>query len=380
MAKTQSRNIMTIAQSEFTEVIAIIRLHRSSALQAVNTEHVTMCWEIGKYISSHIQSGKWGDKVVEGLADYIHCADPTAKGFSKRNLYNMVRFYETYSTPQFMEESSHYQLDKILQTASAQITPQPVAQIETPSAAIMQTPSAQMPVCLTMTTFSNHLEIMGHCKTMQERIFYMVYSRVENLQTRELRRVISSDTFTTLLARHKNMSDALRQAYPNAPLMLKDRLYLDFLNLPQRHKENQLHNGLLNYMKDFILEMGKEDFVFMGSEYPLQVGSNTYHLDLLFFHRPLQCMVAIELKAGAFQPKDLGQLEFYMEALDRQVKRSNENPTIGILLCQTAEQMVVEYALSRSMSPTMVAEYKSRLIPSEVLQQTLTAYIEQTNH
>ena len=104
------------------------------------------------------------------------------------------------------------------------------------------------------------------------------------------------------------------------------------------------------------------------------------HLDLLFFHRPLQCMVAIELKAGAFQPKDLGQLEFYMEALDRQVKRSNENPTIGILLCQTAEQMVVEYALSRSMSPTMVAEYKSRLIPSEVLQQTLTAYIEQTKH
>lgn len=161
--------------------------------------------------------------------------------------------------------------------------------------------------------------------------------------------------------------------------MLKDRVYLDFLNLPQKHRETQLHKGLLAHMKDFILELGKEDFVFMGDEYPLMVGTATFHVDLLFYHRPLQCMVAMELKAGTFQPKDLGQLEFYMEALDRDVKRANENPTIGILLCQTAEQTVVEYALSRSMSPTMVAEYRNRMIPREVLQKTLNEYIEMNN-
>ena len=128
-------------------------------------------------------------------------------------------------------------------------------------------------------------------------------------------------------------------------------------------------------MKDFILELGK-DFLFYGQEYPIHVGNTTFKIDLLFFHRGLQCLVAIELKKGKFQPSFLGQLEFYLEALDRDERRSNENPSIGILLCQDADKNIVEYAMSRSLSPTMIAKYKKQLIPKEILQRSLDDFIK----
>jgi RecB family endonuclease NucS len=173
----------------------------------------------------------------------------------------------------------------------------------------------------------------------------------------------------------KSLSKGLKEAYPLSPILFKDELFLDFLDLPRRHSEKKLKSGILNHMKDFILEIGK-DFLFIDSEYPLNVGGSTFKVDMLFFHRGLQCLVAMELKKGKFQPKDLGQLEFYLEALDRDVKRSNENPSIGILLCQDANQTIVEYAMSRSMSPTMISEYNRLLIPKEKLQKSLEEFKE----
>jgi RecB family endonuclease NucS len=175
------------------------------------------------------------------------------------------------------------------------------------------------------------------------------------------------------------LSATLQKTYPQAPLLFKDELFVDFLALPAKHSEKKLKRGILDHMKDFILELGK-DFIFIDSEYPLTVGGSIFKIDLLFFHRGLQCLVAIELKAREFTPKDLGQLEFYLEALDRDVRRSNENPSIGILLCKIADKTVVEYALSRSLSPTMVAEYKRQLIPKETLRKSLdqmTAFFEE---
>ena len=163
------------------------------------------------------------------------------------------------------------------------------------------------------------------------------------------------------------------ETYPNAPIMFKDTLFVDFLNLPKKHSEGKLKKGLVENMKQFILELGK-DFISMDQEYRLQVGSSTYKADLLFYHRGLQALVAVELKKTKFHPRDLGQLEFYLEALDRDVKRSNENPSIGIILCPEADRVVVEYAMSRSMSPTMIAEYKRILIPQERLQQQLDEF------
>ena len=155
----------------------------------------------------------------------------------------------------------------------------------------------------------------------------------------------------------ENMSRGFLETYPNAPTFFKDTLYVDFLDLPTKHSESKLKNSLIENMKQFILELGK-DFIFMDQEYKLNVGASTYKADLLFYHRGLQALVAVELKKTKFHPKDLGQLEFYLEALDRDVKRSNENPSIGIILCPESDKVVVEYAMSRSLSPTMIAEYK----------------------
>jgi RecB family endonuclease NucS len=142
------------------------------------------------------------------------------------------------------------------------------------------------------------------------------------------------------------------------------------LNLPEPHGESELQLGLVRQMKNFILELGK-DFLFIGEEYNLQVGNNDFFIDLLFYHRGLQCLVAFELKADKFKPGHLGQLNFYLEALDRDVKKPNENPSIGVLLCKDKDSEVVEYALSRSLSPTMVSEYKTQLPDKKLLQQKL---------
>ena len=204
-------------------------------------------------------------------------------------------------------------------------------------------------------------------------MFYILYANKEHLVKRELQRCISNQTFSALLGSKGNMSKGLLETYPNAPIMFKDTLFVDFLDLPKKHSESRLRNGLLEHMKQFILELGK-DFIFMDQEYRLKIGASTFKADLLFFHRGLQALVAVELKKTKFHPRDLGQLEFYLEALDRDVKRSNENPSIGIILCPETDRVVVEYAMSRSMSPTMIAEYKRILIPQERMQEKLNEF------
>lgn len=204
-------------------------------------------------------------------------------------------------------------------------------------------------------------------------MFYILYASKERLVKRELQRCISNQTFSTLLGGSKNMSKGMLETYPNAPTIFKDTLFVDFLKLPKKHSESKLKNGLVEHMKQFILELGK-DFIFMDQEYRLEVGASTYKADLLFFHRGIQALVAVELKKNKFDLRDLGQLEFYLEALDRDVKRSNENPSVGIILCPEADCVVVEYAMSRSMSPTMIAEYKRLLIPQARMQAQLSEF------
>lgn len=289
-------------------------------------------------------------------------------------------FYDEYSSEKFILTVEKYLNTQFVQPASAQIEdvrlfPQneDVVIVQTPSAQIVQMPSAQMPKILELTSLSNHIEILCRCKSYEERMFYILYANKEHLAYKELQRCISNQTYSTLLSSKDNMSKGMLEAYPNALVMFKDTLFVDFLDLPKKHSESKLKNSLIENMKQFILELGK-DFIFMDQEYNLTVGASTYKADLLFFHRGLQALVAVELKKTKFHPRDLGQLEFYLEALDRDVKRSNENPSIGIILCPEADHVVVEYAMSRSMSPTMIAEYKRILIPQERMQQQLNEF------
>ena len=363
-------------ENHFEQVHSIIHLHRSRALKVVNNESLLICWNVGQYVSEKLKTSDWGNKVVTQLSEYLRTKDPSLKGYSRSSIYNMVSFFETYSSPQFIQllESG---------TAPNDFVQNEAAQIESSinqEDVIVQTNSGQigqskiMAKCLLGINWSMHTEILNKCKLIEQKLFYILYAQRENLNYRELQRSIKTNAYAHIVKQENNQSKGMQTAYPQSNYLFKDVAYLDFLGLPQKHSEKRLQNSILGNMKDFILELGK-DFLFMGEEFPIQVGNKTFKIDLLFFHRALQCLVAIELKTTEFEPAFMGQLEFYLEALDNDVKRSNENPSIGILLCKETNREIVKYALNRSLSPTMIAKYERELIPKEVFQKSLNEFL-----
>ena len=282
----------------------------------------------------------------------------------------MVKFFDTYSVTDFPAFVGKLELDEFVQSQTAQLVSSPIVQLPT-----AQLSNAQLPKILCITTFTNHIEIFNRCKNIDERIFYMLYSAHNHLKAEELRRCIVSHTFDSVMSKEKQISPAMLNQYPGVEFMLKDRLFLDFLGLKPKHTEHLLHKAILENMKNFILELGK-DFLFVDSEYQIVVGGKQKRIDLLFYHRALQCLVAVELKSVDFEAEFVSKLDLYLEALDRDYKRPNENPSMGIILCPSADKSEVEYTLNRSMSPTMVAEYRRLLIPEAVMQHSLAEYCE----
>ena len=371
-----------VSSNEFGAVLEIINEHRAKALVSVNVENLLTNWEIGGYLSAKIKHEGWGKSTIDNLVDYIHTHAPSERGYGRSNLYSMVAVYDEFTSREFAELLSRYG-NRIVQSATGKLADGRVIQpaaglLPVSDMAIVQSATGQiapMPSVLALTTFTNIVEILNRARSAQERLFYIVYAFRERLKLRELRACLVNDTYSSLLGGDKkNFSKALVASYPDSPVMFKDSAFVDFLNLPEKHSEKKLRKGIVANMKDFILSIGK-DFLFIGEEFPVKVGGSEFNIDLLFYHRALQCLVAFELKARSFRPADMGQLEFYLEALDRDVKRANENPSIGVLLCKNADRSTVEYALSRSMSPAMVAEYKRLMIPKEVLQETFNRYI-----
>ncbi|KQO25116.1 hypothetical protein ASF10_07090 [Flavobacterium sp. Leaf82] len=315
-------------QEQFTDIIQLIKQSRSKAISAVNTEMINLYWNIGQYIYNRIETAQWGKSVVKELADFLQRSEPDSKGFSDANLWRMRQFYEIYK--------------------------------DTPKLAPL----------LREINWSNNLIIFSRCKTLEEREFYLSFSKRENYSKRELERQISSSLFERTMIGNSKLAPVVREIHSEINNTFKDSYIFDFLNLSESYSENELQQGLIKQMKNFILELGK-DFIFIDQEYKLQVGNSDFYIDLLFYHRGLQCLVAFELKTDKFKPEYLGQLNFYLEALDRDVKKSNENPSIGILLCTDKDSKVVEYALNRSLSSTMVAEYKIQLPDKQLLQQKM---------
>ena len=372
-----AKNMVRVGASEadFAAVLEIITAHRSRALMAVNVESLLTYWEIGAFLSPRIHSGSWSTAVVGRLADYIKRNQPELRGYGKSNLYNMARFYDVFSESSFLDEVHRHR--------KALPGPEDFFQLATGKSGkqaahgnIFQSATGKsLPPVLCLTTFTNLVLIANSCDDAKERLFYIVYAHREHLKAKELEQCLAHDAYASLLGGDKkNYSKKLREVHPAVPVILKDRAFLDYLALPERHREAKLQREIVAHIRDFILEMGK-DFLFVDQEYTLPVGGEDFRADLLFFHRGLQCLVAFELKTRKFRPSDLGQLEFYLEALDRDVKKENENPSIGIILCREANRIVVEYAMSRAMSPVMVAQYKRMLIPKEVLQRTFEEYL-----
>ncbi|WP_153394522.1 MULTISPECIES: YhcG family protein [Chryseobacterium] len=312
----------------FTDIIELIKQSRNNAIRKVNEELIDLYWNIGEYISKKVELSEWGQSVVKELSLYIQTNEPEIKGFSDKNLWRMKQFYESYK--------------------------------EIPKISTL----------LREISWSHNLAIFSRCKSIEEKEFYIKLTKQENYSFRELERQISSSLFERTMIGNSKLSTVLRETNADIANTFKDSYVFDFLNLPETFNESDLQKGLIEQMKNFILELGR-DFLFISEEYKVQVGNSDFYIDLLFFHRGLQCLVAFELKADKFKPEHLGQLNFYLEALDRDVKRQNENPSIGVLLCKDKDSEVVEYALSRSLSPTMVSEYKTQLPDKKVLQKKL---------
>lgn len=356
---------------DFANILSIIQDYRSKAVQTINHASVMTAWHVGAYVSNKIKNAQWGAKVVQQLAEYIHTQDPTLKGWSKVTIYRMVKLYDTYSSQQFVSYID--KLPKNILANSQQIVSPKMTQIE--SVKIVSVEMTQIPNLLFRTGWTNHQIILQRCSMIEQYIFYILYAEYEHLKNKDLERAIKADTYSRMLSDKKWQSEMLKATYPQTQLLLKDKAILEFLGLPKQYKESRLRKGIVEHMREFIVELGK-DFLFVDEEHALEVGGKTYRCDLLFFHRALQCLVAIELKTTEFDPRDLGQLEFYLEALDQTERRSNENPSIGILMCRDANSEVVRYALNRSMSPTMVAMYEEHLKVGSVLQRSLEEFTD----
>ena len=328
MPNTALNFVKKTMDNRFTEIIKLIEQSRSNAIRAVNRELINLYWLIGANVSNKIDSSEWGDSVVKEMANYIKTNEPNLKGFSDKNIWRMKQFYEVYR--------DYPKLSPLVREIS----------------------------------WTNNLVIFSRCKSHEEREFYLELAKQENYSKRVLERQISTSLFERMAMGNGNLSTVLREIVSDENISFRDSYVLEFLSLPEPHNESDLQKGLLRQMKNFIVELGK-DFVFIGEEFKLQVGASDFFVDLLFFHRGLQCLIAIELKADKFKPEHLGQLSFYLEALDRDIRKPNENPSIGILLCKDKDNEVVEYSMSRSLSPTMVAEYKIQLPNKKILQKKL---------
>ena len=223
---------------------------------------------------------------------------------------------------------------------------------------------------LRQISWTNNLIILSRTKSIAEKVYYLEQCAKERWSKRELERQIDSALFERYKLGQPIISPVVREIAPRAEQIFKDQYILEFLGGKEYQYETKMKSALVKQMKRFILELGK-DFIFIDEEYRLQVGNSDFRIDLLFYHRELQCLVAFELKMEKFKPEHLGQLNFYLEALDRDVKKPKENPSIGVLLCKDKDNEVVEYASSRSLSPTMVAEYQLCLPDKAILQQKL---------
>lgn len=343
----------------FIEVIQLIKNARINAVKSVNIELLNLYWKLGAFISEKLKANAWGTKTVDDLAKYIKKTQPELKGFDKRGLYRMKQFYETYQSLPFVEYDK-----RILQTNENQ------------KDAIASSVMTQFEIdgikhsLLTKLSWTHHLTLISRTKSNEELEFYLRLCIKENYSVRELERQINSSTFERVIIGNSSLTDTIKNTHPEINNVVKDSYIFEFLNLPHPHTEKDLKNELIKQMKNFVLELGK-DFLFVSQEYKLSVGNSDFFIDLLFFHRGLQCLVAFEFKNDKFKPEHIGQLNFYLEALDKDVKNEHENPSIGILLCKDKDNEVVEYALNRSLSPTLIAEYKTQLPDKKLLQDRL---------
>jgi predicted nuclease of restriction endonuclease-like (RecB) superfamily len=285
-------------------------------------------------LSKKVASGGWGSKTIDNLVITIKTQYPSLKGFNRAGLYRMIQFYEAYR-------------DNII------VSP-----------------------LVTQLSWTNNLLILQGTKTIEEKEFYIRLCIKNNSSKRELNRQIQTHYYERYLLSNGNALESLEPVIgeedgPNTKLL--DTYSLEFLDLPNNYKEKDLKDAIISNLKNFILEIGK-DFTFIEQEHRINVGGEDFYIDLLFYNRTYSCLVAFELKVDKFQPEFVSKMDFYLAALDKYEKKPNENPSVGIILCASKNDSVVELASSRSISPTAVATYSTQLIDTNALKEKLIEY------
>ncbi len=306
------------------EVKERVRSAQYAALKAVNTELVALYWDLGRIIVERQDQAGWGKSVVERLSQDLRREFPGVAGFSVQNLWYMRQFH--------ME----YRGNERLQPLVGEIA------------------------------WAHNLVIISKCKAPLEREFYLRMTRKFGWSKNVLIHQIENQSYEKSLSGQSNFDQALTpEQRDQAKIAVKDEYTFDFLELAEEHSERELERALISRVEDFLKAMGGL-FAFMGSQYRLEVDGREFFLDLLLFHRRLRSLVAIELKIGDFQPEFVGKMQFYLTALDRQVRQEDENPSIGIILCKEKNRTIVEYALHDATKPIGVATYQiTKTLPKE---------------
>ncbi len=364
----KNKNLLKLQNmNDFVQIVLLIQNARNSALYAVNSELVNLYWQVGHYVADKLENASWGEGTVAELANFIKNQHPDIKGFDKKNIYRMSQFYLLYKESQIVAPLVR-QLQSIDNNDDIIVAPV-VRQLYDKGFPFAQNDNIRKTL-LVKISWTQHLIIIGRCKSAEEREFYIRLCIQDHYSKRELDRQINSGVFERVMLGNAHLSMGLKQLPQNFSNVFKDSYVFEFLNLPVPYIENELRKALLHDLKHFLLELGS-DYLLVGEEFPIKVGNRDFRIDLLFYHRSLQCLIAFELKTSRFEPEYIGKTNFYLEALDRDVRKSHENPSIGILLCRDKDDEVVEYALNRSMSPTMVAQYLMAIPDKKVLVQKL---------
>ena len=315
---------LEISQHQFIlEIKQKVRQSQYEALKAVNTQLINLYWEIGKSISEK-QSENWGKSIVQTLSAELQNEFPGIGGFSTTNLWLMAQFYTEYHTI------------KILRPLVGEIS------------------------------WTKHIAILNKCKNDQQRQFYILSTKKFGWTKNVLIHQIENQTFEKYLTNQTNFDENLSDSIKNqAHLAIKDEYTFDFLNLSAEHSESELEMALIQNIRSFLLELGN-NFTFVGNQYKVCVSDKEFFIDLILYHRQLQCLIAIDLKIGEFLPEYRGKMEFYLSVLNDKVKLPHENEAIGIIICKSKDRTIVEYSLKSSNMPIGVATYQtSNLLPKK---------------
>ncbi|MFH1562481.1 MAG: PDDEXK nuclease domain-containing protein [Nitrospirota bacterium] len=321
-------------ENSLSSIINRIEESKHKAITTVNKLLIELYWFIGETIVHLQEKGKWGDGVVEKLSQDLRMKYPDMSGFSARNLWDCKRFYLTYRD-------------------FPKLRPL-VAEIN----------------------WTNNLILLNYTKTIEEKEFYIKMCLKERWSKRELQRQIDSAYFERFMLSQdidklmKIEQDKLAIPLDDIHRHLKDEYVLEFLELSETFSEKELRKAILDNLRNFFLEFGK-NLSFVGEEYPLVVDGEEFRIDLLFFHRELKCLIPIELKIGAFKPEYVGKMQFYLGALDELIKLPDENPSIGLILCRSKKDSVVRLTLGKNDKPIKISAYETKLPDKKLIQQRL---------